>query len=119
MTQTTKKFPTGLVPGWKDRIPKTKGDTQNRQRASSPLGGLSDDDAHAERPDNIGIGNRYKTQKNEVCPIYFGPDEILLIHSAGMKLKIIVDDSDPDSIEYIKPKPKVKVGVLSCVYVCK
>lgn len=44
-----------------------------------------------------------------VCPIYFGPDEILLILSAGMKIAIY--DSDPDFIEYVKPKPKVKVGV--------
>jgi hypothetical protein len=38
---------------------------------------------------------------------YFEPDEILLILSAGMK--IAVYDSDPDFIEYVKPKPKVKV----------
>jgi hypothetical protein len=40
----------------------------------------------------------------------------LLIPSAGIKL-IAVDDSDPDFIEYAKPKVKVKVGVFSNVNV--
>jgi len=44
---------------------------------------------------------------------YFGPDyRLLLIPTAGIKL-IAVDDSDPDFIEYIKPKVKAKVSVLS------
>ena len=108
-TKSATKIPTGLVADWKKKVIKTTDDAQTHQRASYPLGGLSDDDAHAERPETIGIGNRYKTQKREVCPIYFGPDEILLILSAGMKIAIY--DSDPDFIEYVKPKPKVKVGV--------
>ena len=47
--------------------------------------------------------------------------ETVLIPSAGIKL-IAVDDSDPDSTEYVKPrtsagnKANAKVGVLSCVY---
>ena len=45
----------------------------------------------------------------------------MLIPSAGIKL-IAIDDSDPDFIEYIKPrtsagnKAKAKVGVLFSVY---
>jgi hypothetical protein len=124
-TKSANKIPTGLAADWKKKVSKFTGDIQTHQRASSPLGGLSDDDAHAERPDtieignhykNIGIVNRYKTYKKEVCQIYFGPDKKPLILSAGMK--ILVDDSDPDFIEYVKPKPKVKVG-MSSVYIYK
>ena len=41
-----------------------------------------------------------------VCPIYLGLTR-LLIPSVGMK--ILIYDSDPDFIEYAKPKSKVKV----------
>jgi hypothetical protein len=76
MAKSMKTFPTGLVADWKSKISKPSrniDDTQNNQREGSPLGGLADDDACAERPDKIG--NRYKTHKNEpdVRPIfYFG-----------------------------------------------
>ena len=45
-TKTTKKIPTGLVADWQNKITKTSDDTgtQNHQRASSPLGGLADDE---------------------------------------------------------------------------
>lgn len=43
----------------------------------------------------------------------------MLIPSAEIQRKIAVDDIDPDFIEYIKPKPKTKVGVLSSVYIYK
>jgi hypothetical protein len=70
-----KKFPTGLVANWQNKISKASDDAQleNHQRASSPLGGLEDDDAHGEPP----VGNRYdeyKTRKNDVCFFYFGLD---------------------------------------------
>ena len=123
---TKSAIPTGLAGDWKKKVSKITGDIQTHQRASSPLGGLADDDAHAERPDTIEIGNqyknigiienRYKEYKKEVCPIYFGPDEKLLILSAGMK--ILVDDDDPDFIEYKKTKPRVRVG-MSSVYIYK
>lgn len=120
-TKSTTKFPTGLVADWKSKIsknPHNNDNTQNHQRASSPLGGLADDDAHGERPKNLNIGNRYKTQapKNEVYLIFI-PDLIKLILSAGIKLKILVYDSDPDFIEYEKPKPEVRVSGLSSLYI--
>lgn len=68
--KNTKKFPTGLVANWQKKISKTLDDSP--QRASSPLGGLEDDDARGERPDSIGNRyNRYKTRKNDVCFILF------------------------------------------------
>lgn len=75
MKNMAKKFPTGLVANWQNKMSKTsdRDDSQfkNHQRASSPLGGLEDDDAHGERPDSIG--NRYKTQarRNDVCFLLF------------------------------------------------
>jgi hypothetical protein len=56
------------------------------------------------------------TKTRYVCFFYFGP---MLIPSAEIQRKIAVDDIDPDFIEYIKPKPKTKVGVLSSVYIYK
>ena len=47
---------------------------------------------------------------------YFRFDKRLLISSAEIKL-IAVYDSDPDFIEYVKPKAKAKVSVFSNVYV--
>lgn len=38
--------------------------TKDYQRARSPLGGLADDDAHAERP--IGRDHERESRKNEV-----------------------------------------------------
>lgn len=114
VSSSIKKIPTGLVAGWKSKILKVSHVTENPQRASSPLGGLADDDARGERPDSIQIGNRYRNHKNEVCLFfYFGP---ILIPSARIQLKIAVHDSDP---EYIKPRPKTKVAVLSSVYIYK
>lgn len=48
---------------------------------------------------------------------YFRSNERLLIPNlnAGIKL-ILVDDSDPDFIEYVRPKEKVKVSVFSSMY---
>ena len=66
-TKSATKIPTGLVADWKKKVTKTTGDTKAHQRASYPLGGLADDDAHAERPETIEIGNCYKTHKREVC----------------------------------------------------
>jgi hypothetical protein len=122
-TKNIKKFPTNLVANWQSKISKTSDDAQleNHQRASSPLGGLEDDDARGERPNSIQVVNRYdeyKTRKNDVCFFFISGLIGLLIPSAGIKL-IAVYDSDPDFIQYHKPKVKVKVGLFSNVNVCK
>lgn len=73
-TKNAKKFPTGLVANWQNKISKTSNDAQleNHQRASSPLGGLEDDDAGGERPNSIGNRyDHYKTRKNDVCFFLF------------------------------------------------
>ena len=49
---------------------------------------------------------------------FFRPDERLLMSSAEIKL-IAVYDSDPDFIEYHKPKAKARVSVFSNVYIYK
>ena len=114
---STKTFPTGLVPGWQSKMSKTSHVTGNQvqhlhQCSSSPLGGFSDDDADGQWPSWY----QHKTLKNEVCPNFsFWSNKRLLIHSVGIKL-ILVNDSDPNFIEYAKPKPKVKVSVFSSVY---
>jgi hypothetical protein len=46
---------------------------------------------------------------------YFGPDQTT---NVGIKL-IKVYDSDPDFVEYAKPKARVKVGVLYSVNIYK
>ena len=65
-TKTTKKIPTGLVADWQNKITKTSDNTgtQNHQHASSPLGGLADDDTRGERP--VNRYDCYKNRKNDV-----------------------------------------------------
>lgn len=119
-TKTTKKIPTGLVADWQNKISKTSqaaDNTQNKQRASPPLGGLADDDALGERPDSIQVGNRYnrynryKTRKNEVHSVLFWAWWEINIQCKIKMPEIAVYDSDPDFIEYVKPKVRPKVSV--------
>ena len=61
------KFPSGLVLNWQTKvlILKVSHSTQDHQHARSPLGGLSDDDAHAELVSDIP-DLKHKSHKNEV-----------------------------------------------------
>ena len=66
---TTAKFPSGLVPNWQTKVSKAShATTRDRQPARSPLGGLVDNDAHAERPDiaDDAADHKHKSRKNEV-----------------------------------------------------
>ena len=64
--------PTGLVADWRSKISKKTSYVskhQQRAQASSPLGGLVDDDAHGKRPQADRQHN--KTRKNEVLQFLF------------------------------------------------
>ena len=55
----------GLVPDWKTKRTKAYSPSPEPKHASSPLGGLADEDAHAERPRATSV--EHKTRQNEAC----------------------------------------------------
>ena len=52
------------MPNWQTKVSKASHSTQDHPRTRSPLGGLADDDAHAELPDVPD--HERKPRKNEV-----------------------------------------------------
>lgn len=68
------KIPFGLAPGWQTKRSKASLPSRSAlefERASSPLGGLADDDAHAEQPSTTSV--EHKTRKNEVHFLFCRP----------------------------------------------
>lgn len=72
-TKPAEKALLGLVPDWRAKSSKTKvsHSTLEFERFSSPLGGLVDDDAHANFEQPSAISMEHKSRKNEVRYLFY------------------------------------------------